>query len=102
MRAGVGIRSFFSQFEDTDQCFAAMDEHVVGSFWKIYFTRAIERGGLADRLDSILATYAKTFEEHRSLLLATESLRWSSRVLKENITATNRSPEPTRSDGCQK
>ena len=43
-----------------------------------------EGGGLADRLDSILATYAKTFEEHRSLLLATESLRWSSRVLKEN------------------
>ena len=31
-----------------------------------------------------MATYAKAFEEHRSLLLATKSLRWSSRVLKEN------------------
>jgi len=31
-----------------------------------------------------VTTYGKAFEEHRSLLLATKSLRWSSRVLKEN------------------
>ena len=33
-RAGIGIRSFFRQFEDMDQFFAAVDEHTVGSFWE--------------------------------------------------------------------
>ena len=31
-----------------------------------------------------MANYAKAFEKHRSLLLAIKSLRWSSRILKEN------------------
>ena len=83
-RAGVGIRSFFRQFEDMDQFFAAVDEHTVGSFWESFFHEGDREGALTERLDSIVATYAKAFEEHRSLLLATKSLRWSSRVLKEN------------------
>ena len=74
-RAGVGIRSFFRQFEDMDQFFAAVDEQTVGSFWESFFAEAIERA-LTERLDSIVATYAGAFEEHRSLLLATKSLRW--------------------------
>ena len=83
-RAGVGIRSFFRQFEDMDQFFAAVDEHTVGSFWERFLYEGDREGALTERLDSIVATYAKAFEEHRSLLLATKSLRWSSRVLKEN------------------
>ena len=83
-RAGVGIRSFFRQFEDMDQFFAAVDEHTVGSFWESFLHEGDREGELPERLDSILATYAKAFEEHRSLLLATKSLRWSSRVLKAN------------------
>ena len=83
-RAGVGIRSFFRQFEDMDQFFAAVDEHRVGSFWESFLHEGDREGELPERLDSILATYAKAFEEHRSLLLATKSLRWSSRVLKAN------------------
>ncbi len=83
-RAGVGIRSFFRQFEDMDQFFAALDEHTVGSFWESFLHEGDREGTLTERLDSIVATYAKAFEEHRSLLLATKSLRWSSRVLKEN------------------
>ena len=83
-RADVGIRSFFRQFEDMDQFFAAVDEHTVGSFWESFLHEGDREGELPERLDSILATYAKAFEEHRSLLLATKSLRWSSRVLKEN------------------
>ena len=83
-RAGVGIRSFFRQFEDMDQFFAAVDEHTVGSFWESFLHEGDREGALTERLDSIVATYAKAFEEHRSLLLATKSLRWSSRVLKEN------------------
>ena len=104
-RAGVGIRSFFRQFEDMDQFFAAVDEHTVGSLSDgrvVSFTRDFAPtatvpsfGGYGlhtwesflERLTdsrSIVATYAKAFEEHRSLLLATKSLRWSSRVLKEN------------------
>ncbi len=83
-RAGVGIRSFFRQFEDMDQFFAAVDEHTVGSFWESFLNEGDREGELPERLDSILATYAKAFEEHRSLLLATKSLRWSSRVLKAN------------------
>ena len=83
-RAGVGIRSFFRQFEDMDQFFAAVDEHTVGSFWESFLHEGDREGTLTERLDSIVATYAKAFEEHRSLLLATKSLRWSSRVLKEN------------------
>jgi len=83
-RAGVGIRSFFRQFEDMDQFFAAVDEHTVGSFWESFLHEGDREGELTERLDSIVATYAKAFEEHRSLLLATKSLRWSSRVLKEN------------------
>ena len=82
--AGVGIRSFFRQFEDMDQFFAAVDEHRVGSFWESFLHEGDRTGVLTERLDSIVATYAKAFEEHRSLLLATKSLRWSSRVLKEN------------------
>ena len=82
--AGVGIRSFFRQFEDMDQFFAAVDEHTVGSFWESFLHEGDREGELPERLDSILATYAKAFEEHRSLLLATKSLRWSSRVLKAN------------------
>ena len=35
-RAGVGIRSFFRQFEDMDQFFAAVDEHTIGSFWESF------------------------------------------------------------------
>ena len=83
-RAGVGIRSFFRQFEDMDQFFAAVDEHTVGSFWESFLHEGDREGTLTERLDSIVATYAKAFEEHRSLLLATKSMRWSSRVLKEN------------------
>lgn len=83
-RAGVGIRSFFRQFEDMDQFFAAVDEHTVGSFWESFLHEGDREGELPERLDSILATYAKAFEEHRSLLLATKSLRGSSRVLKAN------------------
>ena len=83
-RAGVGIRSFFRQFEDMDQFFAAVDEHTVGSFWESFLHEGDREGTLTERLESIVATYAKAFEEHRSLLLATKSLRWSSRVLKEN------------------
>ena len=83
-RAGVGIRSFFRQFEDMDQFFAAVDEHTVGSFWESFLHEGDREGALTERLDSIVATYAKAFEEHRSLLLATKSLRWSSRFLKEN------------------
>ena len=83
-RAGVGIRSFFRQFEDMDQFFAAVDEHTVGSFWESFLHEGDREGTLTERLGSIVATYAKAFEEHRSLLLATKSLRWSSRVLKEN------------------
>ena len=83
-RAGVGIRSFFRQFEDMDQFFAAVDEHTVGSFWESFLHEGDREGALTERLDSIVATYVKAFEEHRSLLLATKSLRWSSRVLKEN------------------
>ena len=83
-RAGVGIRSFFRQFEDMDHFFAAVDEHTVGSFWESFLHEGDREGTLTERLDSIVATYAKAFEEHRSLLLATKSLRWSSRVLKEN------------------
>jgi len=82
--AGVGIRSFFRQFEDMDQFFAAVDEHTVGSFWESFLHEGDREGVLTERLDSIVATYAKAFEKHRSLLLATKSLRWSSRVLKEN------------------
>ena len=84
VRAGVGIRSFFRQFEDMDQFFAAVDEHTVGSFWESFLHEGDREGELTERLHSIVATYAKAFEEHRSLLLATKSLRWSSRVLKEN------------------
>ena len=83
-RAGVGIRSFFRQFEDMDQFIAAVDEHTVGSFWESFLHEGDREGALTERLDSIVATYAKAFEEHRSLLLATKSLRWSSRVLKAN------------------
>jgi AcrR family transcriptional regulator len=83
-RAGVGIRSFFRQFEDMDQFFAAVDEHTVGSFWESFLHEGDREGALTERLDSIVATYAKAFEEHRSLLLATKSMRWSSWVLKEN------------------
>ena len=83
-RAGVGIRSFFRQFEDMDQFFAAVDEHTVGSFWESFLHEGDREGELSERLDSIVATYAKAFEEHRSLLLSTKSLRWSSRVLREN------------------
>ena len=82
--AGVGIRSFFRQFEDMDQFFAAVDEHTVGSFCESFLHEGDREGVLTERLDSIVATYAKAFEKHRSLLLATKSLRWSSRVLKEN------------------
>ena len=67
-----------------DQFCAGVDEHTVGSFWESFLYERDLQVELADRLDSIVATYAKTFEEHRSLLLATESLRWSSRVLEEN------------------
>jgi len=83
-RAGVGIRSFFRQFEDMDQFFAAVDEQTVGSFWERFLHEGDREGALTERLDSIVATYGKAFEDHRSLLLATKSLRWSSRVLKEN------------------
>ena len=83
-RAGVGIRSFFRQFEDMDQFFAAVDEQTVGSFWEHFLHEGDREGALTERLDSIVATYGKAFEDHRSLLLATKSLRWSSRVLKEN------------------
>ena len=83
-RAGVGIRSFFRQFEDMDQFFAAVDAQTVGSFWDSFLHEGNRDGTLTDRLDSIVKTYGKAFEEHRSLLLATKSLRWSSRVLKEN------------------
>ena len=83
-RAGVGIRSFFRQFEDMDQFFTAVDEHTVGSFWESFIHEGDREGALTERLDSIVATYGKAFEKHRALLLATKSLRWSSIVLKEN------------------
>ena len=83
-RAGVGIRTFFRQFEDMDLFFAAVDEQTVGSFWKNFLHEGDREGPLTQRLDSIVLTYAKAFEEHRALLLATKSLRWSSQVLKTN------------------
>ena len=82
--AGLRIRSFYRQNEDIDQFFPAEDEHTVGSFWESFLHEGDREGVLTERLDSIVATYAKAFEEHRSLLLATKSLRWSSRVLKAN------------------
>ena len=81
-RAGVGNRSFFGQFEDMDQFFTAVDERTVGSFWESLVHEGDRQGELTEHLDSIVATYAKAFEKHRSLLLATKSLRWSYRVLK--------------------
>ena len=95
-RAGVGIRSFFRQFEDMDQFFAAVDEHTVGSFWESFLHEGDREGALTERLDSIVATYAKAFEKHRSLLLATKSLRWSSRVLKENYERYQQISRATR------
>lgn len=83
-RAGVDIRSFFRRFEGMDQFFAAVDEQTVGSFWERFRHEGDRVGALNERLDSIVATYGKTFEDNRSLLLATKSLRWSSRVLKES------------------
>ena len=83
-RAGVGIRSFFRQFEDMDLFFSALDEQTVGSFWEGFLSEGQREGPLDQRLDSIVATYGKAFEKHRSLLLATKSLRWSSSVLKAN------------------
>ena len=83
-RAGVGIRSFFRQFEDMDLFFSALDEQTVGSFWDSFLREGQREGPLDQRLDSIVATYGKAFEKHRSLLLATKSLRWSSSVLKAN------------------
>lgn len=83
-RADVGIRSFFRQFEDMDQFFAAVDEQTVRSFWDSFLYEGDRDGTLTERLDSIVKTYGRAFEEHRSLLLATKSLRWSSQVLKEN------------------
>ena len=47
-RAGVGIRSFFRQFEDMDQFFAAVDEHAVGSFLGVFLHEVDRAGGLAD------------------------------------------------------
>ena len=43
-RAGVGIRSFFRQFEDMDQFFAAVDEHTVGSFWESFLHEGDREG----------------------------------------------------------
>ena len=52
--------------------------------------------------DSIVATYAKAFEEHRSLLLATKSLRSSSRILQENYERYQKISRAKKSDGCQR
>ena len=83
-RAGVGIRSFFRQFEDMDSLFLAVDEEISESVVSSFLHRGDREGDLATRLGSLVLTYTEAFETHRALLLATKSLRWSSEVLKDN------------------
>ena len=56
VRAGVGIPSFFRQFEDMDQFFAAVDEHTVGSFWESFLSEGDREGELTEHLESIMVT----------------------------------------------
>ena len=82
--AGVGIRSFFRQFEDMEELFAAVDEQTVqaaiGSF-----SGGVREGRLEDRLTSLVETYSSAFEANKMLLMTTQSLRW--RWSKANIEA---------------
>ena len=83
-RAGVGIRSFFRQFEDMDSLFLAVDAQISESVIDSFLKRGERNGGLEERLDSLVTTYTDAFETNRNLLLATKSGRWSSQVLKDN------------------
>ena len=83
-QAGVGIRSFFRQFEDMDSLFLAVDAQISASVVDSFLNRGERNGTLEERLDSLVTTYTDAFETHRNLLVATKSLRWSSQVLKDN------------------
>ena len=87
--ANVGIRSFFRQFEDMEELFAAVDEQTVqaaiGSF-----SGGIRKGSLEDRLTSLVETYSSAFEENKMLLMTTQSLRWRSDHIKENYAKHQR------------
>lgn len=83
-RAGVGIRSFFRQFEDMDSLFLAVDAQISESVVDSFLNRGEREGTVGERLESLVTTYTDAFERHRNLLVATKSLRWRSKVLKEN------------------
>lgn len=83
-RAGVGIRSFFRQFEDMDSLFLAVDAQISESVVDSFLNRGEREGTVEERLESLVTTYTDAFERHRNLLVATKSLRWRSKVLKEN------------------
>ena len=83
-RAGVGIRSFFRQFEDMDSLFLAVDAQISESVVNSFLNRGEREGTVEERLESLVTTYTDAFERHRNLLVATKSLRWRSKVLKEN------------------
>ena len=83
-RAGVGIRSFFRQFEDMDSLFLAVDAQISESVVDSFLNRGEREGTVKERLESLVTTYTDAFERHRNLLVATKSLRWRSKVLKEN------------------
>lgn len=83
-RAGVGVRSFFRQFDDMDSLFLAVDAQISESVVESFFNQGERDGTLEQRLESLVATYTDAFEAHRNLLVATKSLRWSSQVLKDN------------------
>ena len=83
-RAGVGIRSFFRQFEDMDSLFLAVDAEISESVVDSFLNRGEREGTLDQRLVSLVQTYTEAFEKHRNVLAATKSLRWSSQVLKDN------------------
>lgn len=83
-RAGVGIRSFFRQFEDMDSLFLAVDAQISESVVDSFLNRGNREGPLKERLESLIATYTEAFERHSNLLAATKSLRWTSKVLRDN------------------
>ena len=87
--AGVGIRSFFRQFEEMEELFAAVDEQTVqaaiGSF-----SGGIREGTLEARLTSLVETYSSAFEANKMLLMTTQSLRWRSDHIKANYAKHQR------------
>jgi len=83
-RAGVGIRSFFRQFEDMDSLFLAVDAQISESVLESFLNPGDREGALEQRIESLVMTYTSAFETHKNLLLSTKSLRWTSHVLKDN------------------